>query len=170
MHSVISAVHCSFVAIFGSFKQNLLILYCSPRMAPTHHPTDRPSLPANLDTFRYPHKCRFCLKPVRTKRAMDTHIRIHTGLGKACPICQKSFRDGSALKSHLWTHNTDRVQCKFCGITLNSPNSLNVHVHTKHRNQRTHSSAQAHNWNRTTASSIQYDVHSLSFHLECMVC
>lgn len=77
--------------------------------------------------------CKLCLKTVKSVRALEKHMNLHSGK-HACPICQKPCNSEYSLKRHVLMHEGfggDQV-CKVCDKTFYDKSSLNKHTVSVH--------------------------------------
>ena len=73
--------------------------------------------------------CRFCPHKVKTKQALASHERKHTGEKPfACKLCSKTFKQASALNTHKLIHNGKLPhECKICHEKFRYAPTLKAH-------------------------------------------
>ncbi|XP_041638047.1 zinc finger protein 180-like isoform X1 [Cheilinus undulatus] len=83
------------------------------------------------------YKCDTCDKAFRSKSALRTHHRVHTGKEThSCKICGETFSWKSILTLHTRRHKDDRpFSCKICGNRFFNMSALRKHslIHTGER-------------------------------------
>ncbi|KXJ26962.1 Zinc finger protein 829 [Exaiptasia diaphana] len=100
----------------------------------TNAPSTKPLTSKNVSCI-----CSFCSKSFTTTRALELHVRRHSGLRPypcqrpyQCETCSKAFTNHSTLRQHKRIHTGERpYKCKECGKTYRYHSSLKQH-HTTH--------------------------------------
>ncbi|XP_031641089.1 zinc finger protein 454-like isoform X2 [Contarinia nasturtii] len=96
-----------------------------------------------------PQACGICGKVSANRKALRTHLTIHSEAWKKfkCVICDKGFRSSTKLREHSYIHSgkTDAYVCQFCGKSFRFNSSISAHrmkyhpaemAHVKERLQR----------------------------------
>ncbi|KAI4534471.1 hypothetical protein MG293_015331 [Ovis ammon polii] len=89
------------------------------------HPHPPPPTPARSR----PYSCSVCGKRFSLKHQMETHYRVHTGMGPfSCSLCPQRSRDFSAMTKHLRTHGAAPYRCPLCQAGCPSLASMQAHM------------------------------------------
>ncbi|XP_060518898.1 zinc finger protein 84-like isoform X2 [Cylas formicarius] len=62
-------------------------------------------------------QCKYCLRVMQSKKALETHLRHHAGDGmRYCPICPLKYSRTNHLVRHMKKHDKEGLkhQCPFC--------------------------------------------------------
>lgn len=73
--------------------------------------------------------CPVCLKGYKTRSSMQSHLSLHSKLGKyACPTCDKIFSLKKHLQKHVTTHTGKPVWCPICSKCFKNSSNLETHL------------------------------------------
>ncbi|XP_053692388.1 zinc finger protein 502-like [Sabethes cyaneus] len=90
----------------------------------------------NVHGDNFPWECRFCPKKLRTKEAMDIHVRVHTG-EKPFPCrqgCDRQFAHATDRARHERSRHTGEKphKCEQCPAAYVRRRELVVHIKKNH--------------------------------------
>ncbi|CAC5408452.1 KRAB [Mytilus coruscus] len=79
--------------------------------------------------------CNLCLKPLRTKAGLESHMQIHSGHFQ-CNTCSKTFVTQHRLRRHETLHDKGDFNCKVCAHVCTTKRYLIQHMRKEHDDQR----------------------------------
>uniref|UniRef100_A0A2R9AFV2 Zinc finger and BTB domain containing 32 n=1 Tax=Pan paniscus TaxID=9597 RepID=A0A2R9AFV2_PANPA len=89
----------------------------------------RPHPPPAPPARSRPYACSVCGKRFSLKHQMETHYRVHTGMGALpCLSPPSSFLHRPPLPTHLRTHGAAPYRCSLCGAGCPSLASMQAHM------------------------------------------
>ena len=78
--------------------------------------------------------CKFCLKILDSKEALEKHLLLHENL--SCQLCNKRFSFPYQLKNHMAIHGVEsRFKCKICQDEFKLKRYLQKHMKDVHHYQ-----------------------------------
>lgn len=97
-----------------------------------NHPTQNVTTTASTKTTKTRFFCDQCCKSYSAKSKLNTHYRIHTGLGlHCCSWCGRKFTFAFALGQHVRVHTGERpFECAHCLARFRWRSQLAEHVCT----------------------------------------
>ncbi|XP_071179916.1 zinc finger protein 665-like [Mytilus edulis] len=86
---------------------------------------------ASKETFT----CNLCLKTLRTKAGLESHMQIHSGHFQ-CSTCSKTFVSQHRLTRHETLHDKGNFNCEVCAHVCTTKRYLIQHMRKEHDDQR----------------------------------
>jgi len=84
------------------------------------------------------HTCEVCSKTFRSKRDLQSHGEVHSGVDVVCPECGVSFRSKALYRSHRWRKHRNpnggtakKVKCPMCSKSMRL-DSVDRHLVNQH--------------------------------------